>query len=183
MTDSVSISRRRLLKQMAAAGLVYGCGLGVVRALAADMGAAGQRLHRVLGADIEKIFMELSVALTGYQSLDRSLVPAFLENINAAELWALLKKFEALPPPRNTAQVTQILKGDERLMRVAQVITLFWYTGAVMITSDDNKLYDIPAYRPVSSAAYLEGVAWDAMKAHPMGQCGSGPYGYWAVEA
>lgn len=192
MTDTASLSRRKLLQQMAAAGLVYGCGgLGMLRALAADTGADpvhkvspahGQHLRNALGADGEQTFLELSVALTGYRMLDRSLVPVFLENIkDAASLAVLLNKFRAFPPPRSTAQVKKILDDDKHLMAVAQVITQLWYTGAVMLTEQDHPLYPFPAYRPVSSAAYLEGRAWNAMQAHPQGRCGNGVYGYWAV--
>lgn len=183
MTDTTSPYRRELLKGMAAAGLVYGCGaLGVAgRAFAAQdpVHRSGGRSHEWLTTEYEKLFLELSVVLTGSPKLDAALIPLFVENIaDDKSLRELLIKFKALHP-RNLEKLKPLLCQCQ-FMAVAKAITQLWYTGTVQITAAENKLYPFPAFRPVSSTAYLEGIAWQAMRAHPQGQCGNGEYGYWS---
>jgi hypothetical protein len=185
MTDTTLLFRRRFLKQMTAAGLACGVGtLGIAgQAVAAQSHGdeTGGRSYEWFTPEYEKLFMEVSDILTGCSDLDTSLVPVFIENIaDKKSLRELLTRFKALPLPRNLERLKPLLC-QCHLMAVAKVITQLWYTGTVQITAAENKLYPFAAYRPVSGTAYLEGIAWDAMRAHPQGQCGNGEYGYWSA--
>jgi len=136
-------------------------------------------------------FLELSVALTGFgrlallgtgvgaeylQALDR-IVPVRIVN-------DFLQRAESLSAKgdHNTTVVHAIL--DDRVLGpVARNVIVMWYCGTWSVLPDDWRAEhgaseaDVP--HVISAAAYLTGLQWTTIGAHPPGGLPGG-FGSWA---
>jgi hypothetical protein len=123
-------------------------------------------------------FLALSSELTGFDRFDlvaTGLVDAYLAiaiNHIGPETWQHLfvvwKDIAGLPPEHRVTEVSHRIMSQGRLADVAKRIIALWYVGG---------WYSAPpaGFHTVSSAAYVEGLVWKAMRTHPMG---AKPQGY-----
>lgn len=139
-------------------------------------------------------FIGLSAELTAFTAFDlygtglAERYLATLDTILGAELTdVLLQAYAALPPPvpaaaRATALRVTIL-GDELLGDVARALIKLWYSGTwfELPTAWTERFGPKPADATfvVSPDAYVEGLLWKAIGAHPAGAKAPG-YGSWA---
>lgn len=137
-------------------------------------------------------FLDLSVELTAFSSFDllgtglADRYLATLDEVVGGEIAdALLAAFAALPPEgdaRIKAVRTTIL-GNELLGDVARALIKLWYSGTWFELSSawTERFGPRPADTTfvVSPDAYVEGLLWKAIGAHPAGAKGPG-FGSWA---
>jgi hypothetical protein len=141
-----------------------------------------------------KAFLDFSSELTAFTIFDLSGTGMAEDYMKAADditgagtLDAILEAHGqlakmGLSPADRKALISREILGDTRLGPVARNIIKLWYTGTW------NRLPPawIERYGPaprdhtfvISSAAYVEGLLWKAIGAHPAGAKGPG-YGSW----
>lgn len=142
-------------------------------------------------------FISLSAALTGYPASTLLPVPdtqkvgeaLYAElslasnNIPAAqldELTGVWNSISATPPPQLEAAVQQKIIENLAITRLAQNIIYLWYFGIWYdLTKNPNSFASPNIDHVVSSTAYINGLVWGEMGAHPMGYS-VGEFGYWA---
>jgi len=137
-------------------------------------------------------FLELSVCLTGFgrlQLLGTGMADEYLRTLDevlpSGLLDQLLAAYRGLPAAeaRDAALAEQIL-GDPRLGPVARNLMLLWYCGTWRQLPDTWRAANGTSPRDqthvVSAAAYLSGLQWAVVDAHP---AGGRPQGFaaWAV--
>lgn len=134
-------------------------------------------------------FLDLSVALTGFDRLHliaTGVGPEYLSTldtiVSAAVADALLQAFAAVPAADDALLSSQILD-DALLGPLARNLIVLWYTGTWTALPADW-----PATSPrsprdvghvVSAAAYMAGLQWSAVGAHPAGALPPG-FASWA---
>lgn len=140
-------------------------------------------------------FLELSVYLTGFDRiplLSTAMLEVYLEQLVTIvpidlldRLLALVAELPIDPTQRNTAVETHILQ-DQDLGPVARNIIVMWYCGSWAKLPDDwSAIHGRAALdynRVISAAAYLTGLQWSVVGAHP---AGGQPQGFaaWALPA
>lgn len=126
-------------------------------------------------------FYNLSAALTGFERFDlvgTGLGPTYLKQVPAPDLDALLSRWESIlkeypdAHPDQTSRLADLVQSP-KLGSTAKQIILLWYTGSWYPT-DGSKPYVI------SGDAYVEGLMWRAIDAHPMAAKPQG-FGAWAL--
>jgi hypothetical protein len=83
------------------------------------------------------------------------------------------------PPPAQAPLVQQRILDDPVLGPLARRIIRLWYLG-VWYDTEPPAPMPFPPGRVVSMEAYVGGLAWDAIQAHPMGYSEM-HYGYWSA--
>ncbi|KAA9383861.1 hypothetical protein [Neorhizobium galegae] len=140
-----------------------------------------------------EIFLALSAELTAFSRFDllgTGLAEAYLGTLDRVVgddiTDALLAAFVALPPPEDSTR-SQALRatilGNELLGDVARSLTKLWYSGTwfELPYAWTQRFGPKPADATfvVSPDAYVEGLLWKAIGAHPAGAKAPG-YGSWA---
>ncbi|MBX5013007.1 hypothetical protein [Rhizobium lentis] len=138
-------------------------------------------------------FLGLSVELTAFSYFDllgtglAERYLATLDTVVGSEITdALLAAFTALPPPESEARIHAVrttILGSELLGDVARALIKLWYSGTWFELSSawTERFGPRPANTTfvVSPDAYIEGLLWKAIGAHPPGAKGQG-FGSWA---
>ncbi|ASZ14479.1 sorbitol dehydrogenase family protein [Chitinophaga pendula] len=142
-------------------------------------------------------FVGLSAALTGYDadvlkpSADTQRVSEALyaelsnpdNKISPAQLQQLTDTWNAIahtPAAQLEDQVWQQIVQNPAINRLAQNIIYMWYLGIWYDLGKNPNSFATPNNdHVVSSVAYINGLVWGEMGAHPMG-FSTGDYGYWA---
>ena len=146
-------------------------------------------------------FLDLSVVLTGFDEVTLrgagvadSYLQAAASRIGAANVEALLSTYgeiaKATPgdPTAREARVRRDILGDEKLGPIARAILKLWYFGTWYALPEawHQKYGPVPADATfadmtfvVSADAYVEGLLWRAIGAHPAGAKAPG-FGSWA---
>lgn len=130
-------------------------------------------------------FYTLSAALTGFEHFDlvgTGLGPTYfqkvVDGVPEPQLNALLSRWESVlkeypeASPDRTAILTDLVQAPE-LGASAKQITLLWYTGSWYDA-------DLSTSNVVEGNAYVEGLMWQAIDAHPMAAKPQG-FGAWAL--
>lgn len=142
------------------------------------------------------LFLEFSVDLTGFDDVTlrgADVAEAYLETaetcVGAANVAALLTAYHALAsatdgdPAARTAAIRRDILGDEKLGPIARAILKAWYYGTWQALPEawQQKYGPAPGDRTfvVSATAYVEGLLWRAIGAHPAGAKAPG-FGSWA---
>jgi hypothetical protein len=138
-----------------------------------------------------KSFVQLSAALTGFREVDlwgTGQVQPYLEELIAIvgdDLVARLLHTSARALEEkhaNTALREKVLE-DQDLGPVARNLIILWYLGQWNVLPgpwrDRNGASPLDSARVISADAYLSGLVWTAIGAHPMGGKPTG-YGSWA---
>jgi len=136
------------------------------------------------------LFLALGAELTAFRIYElegTGMVDDYIRTVDdivgAATLDALLDIHARLPQGEaRKAAISREILGDDRVGPVARNIMRLWYTGTWnRLPAAWTERYG-PAVRDrtfvVSSAAYVEGLMWKAIGAHPAGAKGPG-YGSW----
>lgn len=130
----------------------------------------------------EATFLQLSVALTGFDAFDlvaTGQLDAYraqaTQKIEAAHLQAIVSSWDAarsLPEAEQSDVVARMMRDAVICVSLKRIVML-WYTGS---------WYVAPPYEAttLSSQSYVQGLMWKAIGAHPMA---AGPQGYgaWAL--
>jgi len=136
-------------------------------------------------------FLKLSVCLTGFdrlQLMNTAMAEAYLRTLDAVLPPGLVDKllttYRSLPADGQEAAVTDQILNDPQLGPVARNLIVLWYSGtweqlpdAWRATNGSSPL-DHP--HVVSSAAYLSGLQWAVVAAHPAGGLPQG-FGAWSA--
>lgn len=135
-------------------------------------------------------FLSLSANLTGFdrlELLETGVLADYLEVVDQAistgRVDSILSAYSALAdsPDRDQAIGTRILD-DEQHGPVARSLMVLWYTGTwqpVIHSSQSPEQADLDQPRVVSPAAYMAGLQWRTIHAHPAGALPPG-FGSWA---
>lgn len=125
-------------------------------------------------------FVALSELLTGFIDLNQDPVLAlrYLSRLHARSDLAtgvdeLLRQHAALPREQFIRDVLE--RPDCKPKRVAQAIILLWYTGAFFNEAG------FPTDFGGADSQYIDGLVWQAIKAHPMGYSTEGGQ-YWQTD-
>jgi hypothetical protein len=136
-------------------------------------------------------FLGLSVELTAFSRFDllgtglAERYLATLDKVVGGEVTdALLAAFVALPPPDDVARIQAVrttILGNELLGDVTRALTKLWYSGTwfELPSAWTERFGRRAATFVVSPDAYVEGLLWKAIGAHPAGAKGPG-FGSWA---
>jgi hypothetical protein len=138
-----------------------------------------------------KSFAKLSAALTGFREVDlwgTGQVQAYLDELMAivgddlvARLLHASEEALSAKHPNNALKETVLDDGD--LGPVARNLIILWYLGQWNVMPgpwrDRNGASPLDSARVISADAYLSGLVWTAIGAHPMGGKPTG-YGSWA---
>lgn len=138
------------------------------------------------------VFLDLSVELTAFSRFDllgtglAERYLATLDKVVGGEITeALLTAFVALPP-EDEARIQWVrttILGDELLGDVARALIKLWYSGTwfELPSAWTQRFGARPAGTTfvVSPDAYIEGLLWKAIGAHPAGAKAPG-FGSWA---
>ncbi len=142
-------------------------------------------------------FISLSAALTGYpasvllpqpdtQKVGQALYAELSlpgNNIPAAQLDQLTQvwnSISATPPPQLEAAVQEKIIDNLAITRLAQNIIYLWYFGIWYDLNKNPNAFTTPNNdHVVSPTAYINGLVWGEMGAHPMGYS-VGEFGYWS---
>ena len=134
-----------------------------------------------------KTFEALSIVLTGFSKSDLVgtgmldfYFSVFQKEVGSASVEDLLSAFESLAisnpesiSEEEESRVEQLLQ-EEAFAHITKQLIQLWYLGEWIVAqySSDNYI--------ISSNAYLQGLVWKAIGAHPMGgkQPGFGTWGY-----
>lgn len=142
-------------------------------------------------AERRQSFLGLSAALTGFdrlQLLGTGVAEQYLRTLDAivpAETLArLLSAYDALPSGEGKAPALAAdILGDAELGPVARNLILLWYSGSWKRLPDDWRAAHgkspLDETHVVSPAAYLAGLQWAVVGAHPQGGQQQG-FGSWA---
>ncbi|MBY5827713.1 hypothetical protein [Rhizobium leguminosarum] len=138
-------------------------------------------------------FLDLSVELTAFSRFDllgTGLAERYLATLDkmvGGEITdALLAAFVALPPAEDVARIQAVrttILGNELLGDVTRALIKLWYSGTWFeLPSAWTERFGrrtADATFVVSPDAYVEGLLWKAIGAHPAGAKGPG-FGSWA---
>ncbi|MDC9812078.1 hypothetical protein [Rhizobium binxianense] len=138
-------------------------------------------------------FLGLSGELTAFSHFDllgtglADRYLATLDKVVGGEIVdALLAAFSALPPAEGEARIQAVrttILGNELLGEVARALIKLWYSGTWFeLSSAWTERFGPRAANitfVVSPDAYVEGLLWKAIGAHPAGAKGPG-FGSWA---
>jgi hypothetical protein len=139
-------------------------------------------------------FLELSVCLTGFdrlQLLGTGMTEDYLDELAAilspGLLDELLAVFQGLPRGEGLdSAVSKQILGDPRLRPVAQNIAVMWYCGTWKTLPQEWRAAYGTSVRDtdhvVSGMAYLGGLQWTLVGAHPAGGLPQG-FGSWSAPA
>ena len=138
-------------------------------------------------------FVALSAELTAFTSLElygTSMAKAYLDAIETVVgvdlVDALLDGYAGIGAAgkARTAALRRIVFGDERFGPIARNIVKLWYIGTwfALPASWQERFGPAPADRTfvVSPTAYIQGLLWVAIGAHPPGAKAPG-FGSWAA--
>lgn len=156
----------------------------------------GPDLHVNLASPRLATFLDLSVVLTGFDEFTllgagvaESYLTAAESRIGAANVDALLAAYGVIAgatvgdPAVRDARVRRDILGDERLGPIARGFLKLWYFGTwyALPESWQQTYGPAPDDRTyvVSTTAYVEGLLWRAIGAHPAGAKAPG-FGSWA---
>jgi hypothetical protein len=156
----------------------------------------GPDLHVNLASPRLATFLDLSVVLTGFDEFTllgagvaESYLTAAESRIGAAHVGALLAAYEGIAgrtagdPAAREADLRRDILGDERLGPIARAILKLWYYGTWYALPEawHQKYGPAPDDMTyvVSATAYVEGLLWRAIGAHPAGAKAPG-FGSWA---
>lgn len=137
-------------------------------------------------------FAALSAALTGFREVDlwgTGQVESYLSELTAtvgadivARLLAAGEKAERSPEPVDALK--QLVLDDPDLGPVARSTIILWYLGQWTPLPNEwrnrHGANPLDAARVISADAYVSGLVWTAIGAHPMG-AKPGGYGSWAT--
>jgi len=143
-------------------------------------------------------FLDLSVVLTGFDEVTLrgagvadSYLRAAESRIGAGSVEALLLAYGAIAkatvgnPAAREARVRRDILGDEKLGPIARAILKLWYYGTwyALPQAWHQKFGPAPDDTTfvVSANAYVEGLLWRAIGAHPAGAKAPG-FGSWAYK-
>lgn len=111
-------------------------------------------------------FGDLSKALTGFDAIEGSLAPQYLQDLRMAQgdaaVDALLAKYGEIAAAGGNVEdkiASEIMENDT-LRPVASAAIMLWYSGAF------NKL---EPQQPVAIKAYQKGLQWQSFDGKPMG--------------
>lgn len=138
-------------------------------------------------------FLGLSAELTAFSRFDllgTGLAERYLETLDkvvgSGTTDTLLAAFTALPPPEDGTRAQALratILGSEFLGDIARSLIKLWYSGSwfELPAAWSQRFEPMPADATfvVSPDAYMEGLLWKAIGAHPAGAKAPG-YGSWA---
>lgn len=141
-------------------------------------------------------FLDLSAEMTGFTVFDlrgTGLAECYLSTVErivgAPLVEQLLTLYEGIPgspgqpSPARTEQIRKTLLGEEKLGPIARNLIKLWYIGIWFeLPREWNERFGaIPQNTSfmVSALAYIEGLLWPAVRAHPPGAKAPG-YGSWS---
>jgi hypothetical protein len=137
-------------------------------------------------------FAALSAALTGFRQADlwgTGQVEAYLNELIATVGGEIVARLlaageEALGSPDPVAALQQLVLDEPDLGPVAQSTIILWYLGqwTPLPNAWRNRhgANPLDVARVISADAYVSGLVWPAVGAHPMG-AKPGGYGSWAA--
>jgi hypothetical protein len=137
-------------------------------------------------------FAELSAALTGFRAAElwgtgqvRQYLDELVRTVGEPVVSRLLVTGEqALRAADPVAALQQLVMDDPDLGPVARSLIILWYLGQWSPLPGDwrtrNGASPLDVPRVISADAYVSGLVWNAIGAHPMG-ANPGGYGSWAT--
>ena len=136
-------------------------------------------------------FLELSVCLTGFdrlQLMSTAMAEEYLRTLDtilpASLVDSLLTTYRSLPADGHETALSDGILKDPQLGPVARNVIVLWYSGTWKQLPNEwraiNGSSPLDDTHVVSSTAYLSGLQWKVVGAHPAGGLQQG-FGAWSA--